>query len=411
MHLENHHQKDQLIICVDDEKIILDALKKELQATLPAHYKIELAESGDEALYLLVEYLAEGYDIPLIITDYIMPNMRGDELLKQVSLLSPTTFGILLTGQADLDGVRNSIRYARLQSFILKPWDMIDLVGDVQKTLSIYNKEQQINYQNAVLRDLNLHLEEKVKRKTQELVQKNEQLAELNREKDNLLSIVAHDLGAPLNNIFGLLGLIQEELVFTEEQAAYLQLIYQEIDKGKKHIDELLAICNYESWKAKSLVVCELNMHNFLKRITSQFEGVAQKKEITIDCQDIPEDLVLETDEDLLTRIMQNLFSNAVKFSNPQTNIKISVQKEGDQVQIGIRDEGLGFSEEDKQKIFQKFQKLSARPTSGESSTGLGLSIVKSFTERLGGKIHLESCLGEGSTFRLSFPQKIAVKI
>lgn len=411
MHLENHHQKDQLIICVDDEKIILDALKKELQATLPAHYKIELAESGDEALYLLVEYLAEGYDIPLIITDYIMPNMRGDELLKQVSLLSPTTFGILLTGQADLDGVRNSIRYARLQSFILKPWDMIDLVGDVQKTLSIYNKEQQINYQNAVLRDLNLHLEEKVKRKTQELVQKNDQLEELNREKDNLLSIVAHDLGAPLNNIFGLLGLIQEELVFTEEQAAYLQLIYQEIDKGKKHIDELLAICNYESWKAKSLVVCELNVHNFLKRITSQFEGVAQKKEITIDCQDIPEDLVLETDEDLLTRIMQNLFSNAVKFSNPQTNIKISVQKEGDQVQIGIRDEGLGFSEEDKQKIFQKFQKLSARPTSGESSTGLGLSIVKSFTERLGGKIHLESSLGEGSTFRLSFPQKIAVKI
>lgn len=411
MHLENHHQKDQLIICVDDEKIILDALKKELQATLPAHYKIELAESGDEALYLLVEYLAEGYDIPLIITDYIMPNMRGDELLKQVSLLSPTTFGILLTGQADLDGVRNSIRYARLQSFILKPWDMVDLVGDVQKTLSIYNKEQQINYQNAVLRDLNLHLEEKVKRKTQELVQKNDQLEELNREKDNLLSIVAHDLGAPLNNIFGLLGLIQEELVFTEEQAAYLQLIYQEIDKGKKHIDELLAICNYESWKAKSLVVCELNVHNFLKRITSQFEGVAQKKEITIDCQDIPEDLVLETDEDLLTRIMQNLFSNAVKFSNPQTNIKISVQKEGDQVQIGIRDEGLGFSEEDKQKIFQKFQKLSARPTSGESSTGLGLSIVKSFTERLGGKIHLESSLGEGSTFRLSFPQKIAVKI
>jgi signal transduction histidine kinase len=310
-----------------------------------------------------------------------------------------------------LEGVRNSIRYARLQSFILKPWDMVDLVGDVQKTLSIYNKEQQINYQNVVLRDLNLHLEEKVKRKTQELVQKNDQLEELNREKDNLLSIVAHDLGAPLNNIFGLLGLIQEQAIFTEEQASYLQLVYQEIDKGKKHIDELLAICNYESWKAKSLVVCELNVHDFLKRIASQFEGVAQKKEITIDCADIPEDLILETDEDLLSRIMQNLFSNALKFSNPNTNIKLWVQREGDQVQIGIKDEGLGFSEEDKQKIFQKFQKLSARPTSGESSTGLGLSIVKSFTERLGGHIHFESSLGQGSTFRLSFPKKIAVKI
>jgi signal transduction histidine kinase len=363
---------------------------------LPPQYAVEIAESGQEALEVIQDCINKGYAVPLVITDYIMPSMRGDELLKEIGIISPDTYGILLTGQADLEGVRNSIRNARLQSFILKPWDTIDLAGDIQKTLNIYNQEQQIKQQNELL-------EQRVYEKTEELLLKNAQLEELNREKDNLLSIVAHDLSTPLNNIFGLLNLIEDEAILREEHFEYLRLIYSEIEKGKKRIENLLAICKYDN-VTKKLDFMEVRLHAYLQNVALLFKPVAHKKDIDIHLDAIPNALKLYVDEELFMRILQNLLSNAIKFSLPSTNIHLGAYQEGSAIYVYVKDEGLGFSEDDKTKIFQKFQKLSARPTAGESSTGLGLSIAKSFTERLGGKILLQSEQGKGSTFTLVFP-------
>jgi signal transduction histidine kinase len=96
--------------------------------------------------------------------------------------------------------------------------------------------------------------------------------------------------------------------------------------------------------------------------------------------------------------------TNAIKFSPTHKNITLRLEGQARQVSISIQDEGQGFTAEDKAKVFQKFQKLTARPTAGESSTGLGLSIVKILTEKLGGHISLESEWQKGSTFTLTFP-------
>jgi signal transduction histidine kinase len=113
--------------------------------------------------------------------------------------------------------------------------------------------------------------------------------------------------------------------------------------------------------------------------------------------------LFLESDELLLSQIIDNILSNAIKFTPPGKEVFIDLMKAGGRVIIKIKDQGPGFSENDKKVMFGKFAKLSARPTGGELSTGLGLSIVKKLVEMLDGSIKVESEEGNGAEFILVF--------
>ena len=140
-----------VIICVDDEQTILDSLKTELKQTLSDQYLIEIAQSGEEALELAEELLEEQYEIPLVISDYIMPNMKGDELLKRFHVISPNTRKIMLTGQADFKAVANVIKYAKLYRYIAKPWDTEDLALTISEAIKSYVKDKQIAKKNQEL--------------------------------------------------------------------------------------------------------------------------------------------------------------------------------------------------------------------------------------------------------------------
>jgi signal transduction histidine kinase len=134
------------------------------------------------------------------------------------------------------------------------------------------------------------------------------------------------------------------------------------------------------------------------------FQLQAKAKNITLHATVSITEGILHTDEEALTRILDNLLSNALKFSPPGKQIFISQQVTSAGVQIAIRDEGPGISEEDQQKMFKKFQRLTSIPTQGESSTGLGLAIVKALTEKIGGVILVQSTIGVGTTFTLGIP-------
>src|SRR5919202_93410 len=128
----------QVIICVDDETTVLRSLKAELKRVVGNDYYIEIAEGGEEALELVEELLENGDEIPLIISDYIMPDMKGDELLKCVHQFSPKTLKIMLTGQADLEAVGEAIKYANLYRYIAKPWQAEDLNLTVKEAVNSY---------------------------------------------------------------------------------------------------------------------------------------------------------------------------------------------------------------------------------------------------------------------------------
>ena len=116
------------------------------------------------------------------------------------------------------------------------------------------------------------------------------------------------------------------------------------------------------------------------------------------------ENINMNTDKSYLSRILDNLISNAIKFSPHGTSMKVEASLENGGIRFSVRDQGPGFSEADKKDLFKKFKKLSARPTGGESSNGLGLAIVKILVDRLGGKIQLNSAQGQGSEFIITIP-------
>jgi PAS domain S-box-containing protein len=145
----------QVIICVDDETTVLRSLKAELQEVIGDDYLIEIAEGGEEALELIEELLEDGYEFPLIISDHIMPDMKGDEFLKRVHVILPQTLKIMLTGQADLEAVGNAIKYAKLYRYITKPWQREDLSLTVKEAVNSYLQEKRLAQQNVQLQEMN----------------------------------------------------------------------------------------------------------------------------------------------------------------------------------------------------------------------------------------------------------------
>jgi len=150
----------QVIICVDDERTVLRSLKAELQEAVGNDYTIEMAEGGEEALELIEELLEEGDEVLLIISDHIMPDMKGDELLKQAHKILPKSIKIMLTGQADIGAIANAINSANLYRYITKPWQSEDLKLTVREALNSYIQAQRLAQQNAKLQQMNQELAE-----------------------------------------------------------------------------------------------------------------------------------------------------------------------------------------------------------------------------------------------------------
>jgi class 3 adenylate cyclase len=149
-----------VILCVDDEQMVLSSLKQQLKSQFAGNYQIETAESGEEALELVLEMVANNVDIPVIISDQIMPGMKGDELLQQVHALSPRTLTVLLTGQASMAAISNAVNQARLYRYIAKPWDQQDLWMTIGEAAHSYFQDKKIGEQNILLQQMNLNLEE-----------------------------------------------------------------------------------------------------------------------------------------------------------------------------------------------------------------------------------------------------------
>lgn len=133
-----------VILCVDDEKLILTSLRDQLQHKFGNQYQIELAESAEEALELTDELLESNVEMPLVIVDYVMPGMYGDELLVQLKEKIPNTLNIMLTGQATAEAVGEAVNKASLFRYIAKPWHETDFLLTVESALESYAQKQEI---------------------------------------------------------------------------------------------------------------------------------------------------------------------------------------------------------------------------------------------------------------------------
>lgn len=153
---------DLVILCVDDEATILESIKEQLRRNLKDDYEIETAESGEEALEIIEEFKEDSMEVALIISDQIMPRMKGDELLIDVHAHYPKILTVMLTGQANAQAVGNAVNSANLYRYIPKPWDETDLILTVKEALRSYRQQRQLTKQNQELKKLNSFLEQKI---------------------------------------------------------------------------------------------------------------------------------------------------------------------------------------------------------------------------------------------------------
>ena len=247
-------------------------------------------------------------------------------------------------------------------------------------------------------------LNEQIRKQKENAYRHNNKLIEINNEKNNLIRILSHDLRAPINNIKGLTMIHQldHQDHFSEAENETLNLIKRESDRLLSMISKILNVESLDSEKSAPPMerVC-INM--IAEEVVTGFLNTAKAKNIKVKSHLFDKQYYILGDQIHLHQVIENLMSNAIKFSKPNKKIEIGLIDKGKKIQLYVRDQGPGLTADDQIKVFKKFQKLSAKPTGNEESTGLGLSIVKKYVEEMNGKIWNESTYGEGTTFYIEF--------
>ncbi len=267
---------------------------------------------------------------------------------------------------------------------------------------------------NTLLKEKSLELESLLHRLNEQkseinqqrslLQLKNKELTNINKQKDDLIGIVAHDLKSPINQMSGLINLLGFKNDTWDEDE--LQ-IYNKLESANQHLKELVErILDLEAIGKNILdyQIQQVDMAHIVIESVEDFKELSEIKNIQLLVKG-KEELPIRADPFFLRQVFENLLSNAIKFSKANTKVFIAFDQVDNYYQVSIKDEGPGISKADQTQLFSKYKTLTAKPTGDESSTGLGLSIVKKYVEEMKGSVWCESELGKGANFIVSFPK------
>ncbi len=340
------------------------------------------------------KYMLEGYDKGWI--------NGGNSRTVSYTGIDPGEYRFRVIGSNN-DGVWNtvgaSVTINQLPHFYQTSWFGISVM--VLFTGMIFSAyRMRIN----VLKKREYELQSLVDERTDHLQLEKERAEQANQFKGELLHIVAHDLKNPLTTIVGMSHFLQEENFDLSTVKESAKAISGSAEQMVGLITDFLNVEAMEQGKI-NLHRLPLSLSDLTGYVLSINKQLAKKKQQSVElilCEST-ESMVL-ADSERLYQSIENLFSNAVKYSPFGSTIIVRVERSGEHVRVSVKDTGAGLSDDDQKKLFGKFQKLSPRPTGNETSTGLGLSIAKMIVELHGGKIWAESAPGRGSTFYIQLP-------
>lgn len=354
------------ILIVDDNLKNIELAVSLLQSE---NYEIAIANSGADALEILKEFLPD-----LILLDIMMPEMDGYDVCKQI--MQQDTYKdipiLFLTAKTETEDIVKGFKSGGVD-YIKKPFNQDELIVRVSTHINLKRSMDTVKKQNE--------------------------------EKTALLSITAHDLKNPLQAIWGLLDVLELKIDRLEKEDI-LEILYDIKNSTKTAIHitkDLLDLHKYEAGKF-NLMLTTFSPIDIMLELIDKYRRIAQEKNIKIkfDCK--ISDISIYADKGKTERIFENLLSNSVKFSPFKTTVTVSIAKIQNRCRIVFKDEGPGISDDDRKQLFKKFSKLSAKPTGGETSSGLGLSIVKLLTEAMDGIVYCSSEPEHGAEFIVEFP-------
>lgn len=338
------------------------------------HLTIEKIISNylDLQLYRFVESLALKPDMPLQLLAKEKEIQQNDILKKTQEIEAKTRANYVLTGLV-------IIAFAFLVIIII-----------------LYKKSH--DQRNKIVSQ-----QTNIEFKNQQLQQRNQHLVTVDEEKNNLIKILAHDMRTPLNQMQGLTQiLLTTNQNLQEDQQNIINHIQGASVRLNKMMSNILDIDAIESNRINFLPESIL-VFPFVQQTVNSFMNMASQKSISLTTTGESSDIKIKVDTLYMTQVLENLISNAIKFSEKGKSVEVAISIIQDKVRISVKDQGPGLTEADQANLFKKFQRLSTRPTNGEASIGLGLAIVKKYVELMGGRVWCESEPGMGAAFNVEF--------
>ncbi|WP_306014202.1 MULTISPECIES: sensor histidine kinase [unclassified Allomuricauda] len=273
------------------------------------------------------------------------------------------------------------------------------IIGFKYKAIEEQHMQMQVN--------ANKRLEAEVAKQTADLQMakkaledQNEELEKINQLKNKLFSLLSHDVRAPLNNVVTIIELIQQDIEDSELKPI-TENLKNEISDKVSMVNDLLK-WSYQQLDGVGMDKEECDLNKVLESIKDEFSRMAQDKNITIEMEVSQPTLVI--DPTMLQVVLRNLTSNAIKFSDNGQKVVLWSQKQGEHIELGVKDFGMGMEKDWYQRLQNDKRPEIRKGTKGEKGTGFGLVIAKDFVEMNGGQLICESEMGKGTNFILRFP-------
>jgi len=320
---------------------------------------------------------------------------------------------IFVVEASDSFGKWTNIRQ-ELPIYIQTPWYyswwfilMMILLGTGGLYFFIRFREEKLQVEKEKLERLVAERTVELEETNEKLSRSEKELRAMNESKNKFFSIISHDLRNPLNalNITTQSLYEQYDGLGEEDKRNIIRIIYE--TTGQTHI----LLENLLLWVVSQMNMLkpsfrQITLSSLLDENIELLRLQAQKKGVSIINQ-IPEDLLVWVDKDMLSTVFRNLLSNAIHFSYQETEVTVSVSEINGKVEVTVTDKGIGMSEEDQEKLFRLDTKIRTRGTANEQGTGLGLIITREFVHLLGGEIRVESVINQGTTFFFTLNKKI----
>jgi len=381
--------KEINVLFLDDDQKVLNSITRIFAEEA---YGVIVASGPVEAMEIIARE-----KIKVVLSDQRMPDISGVDFLHRVKDQYPDIVRILFTAYADLSAAEQAINISEVYRFINKPWYPRELLSAVNGALYHYDLVVE-----------NRRLFEETKYKNEELNLANCKLKVLYDIQKDFSSTLSHELRTPLASIKAAIDIVMSGSAgkLTDEQNDFLGRAKSNVDRLNRLINDILDLAHLESGKT-ALSIKSGDINQTIQTVAQTQEAVARAKGLFLKVILDDKVPVLGIDQDKIIQVLNNLISNAIKFT-PSGGITVStVKREGsegsDEVEVRVQDTGYGIKEEDMVKLFEKFQQL------GEAhqrcaGTGLGLAICKEIVRQHKGKINVESKVGQGSCFYFILP-------
>lgn len=372
--MNNGKTKKPLLI-VDDEVEVLASLKSMFRRD----YTVYTAHRGEDALALLRET-----PIHVVVTDQRMPGMTGTDFLAKVSEEFPDVVRLMITGYADIESVIEAINRGHVYRYISKPWDPAELESMVRQAAEQYDL---VDERKRLLRELQ----------------------EANQLKTAFITIASHELNTPLTIVLGMLDLALAKC--TDEQVCGF------LGRAQAAARRLLSLLTntfkllQQNEFHRSLERVTINCEELFAEIKEDMSPFSKARRQSLDFEVDPPGLKIHASRVHLRDVLENLLTNAIKFSPDGAQVRLTAVQDGNNVTFKVIDSGVGIQPEDQPHVFEPLFSTwdTMRHSTGDygyckRGMGLGLAIVKKFVEMHGGKIDFESTPGKGTTFQIVLP-------